>query len=918
MRCFGSVLVVLLICSGGFAQESQQPVFRGGVDLIEVDVSVVDDRGRPIMDLQAGEFSVTVDRNPRKVETAEFVSMGPVDVKARRTGESQNEPDVAYSSNIEGDRGRLIVIAFDRDSVSFGRGRNATRAASEFLDWLGPADKVAFVTVPPTGAQVDFTTNHSLIRSALERVVGFSERLSFRLNIGIAEALAIVRHNDSFMEASTIARLCGRFQSGSIDWDVCDREARAEATLIEAEMRLRASNSINALRGILEALREIEGQKTVVWISEGLVIDEMGGEVSDIEELAGAALVTLNVLQLDSAVSASQQMLSPSAGEDRRMEEQGLQTLANMTRGTLYRVTAGAGFAFELMATEMSGYYVLGVESRPEDGDGKRRGLKVSVLRQDATVRARREFVMARKDVEPATLEQQLFRALRSPVAMTELPLRVATYAFQNAGDSKVRILLATEVGSVTGESSDIRVAFVIIGPEGKVVTEGSQRVTLSPEDGPAGPVFEYASSFAVEPGNYTLRLAVIDSDGRRGSIEHPVQAWQMTGVPLAVSDLVLDDAPTTPDARLRPHVEPRLTSAQLAAHLEVYVDVPESFEGMSAEVQVARQRTGGALVSTPARISPSEDPTRRIVSAIIPVRTLPPGRYVARTLITRGDEKIGELARHFYITSASAAASVETLIPAMLVPTTFEHNDVLRSEVIGSVLDVIDRTRPDVRAATSQVREGVFAGAARAAFEAGDQLAAMFLRGLELFANADLDGAATQFTGALEMAPDFTPAAVYLGACYAAGGRDVEAVQSWRRAVAVGEKLPVAYSLLGDALQRQGAAEEAVAVLRESVEMWSENDALRRQLAIAYVTGLQHADALTTIEPYVVKYPSDHEAVLVALQAIYAAHVAGEPLLTVADEQEQLAKYAQAYFTANGPHEELVKLWVASLKPSP
>ena len=391
-----------------------------------------------------------------------------------------------------------------------------------------------------------------------------------------------------------------------------------------------------------------------------------------------------------------------------------------------------------------------------------------------------------------------------------------------------------------------------------------------------------------------------------------------MTGVPLAVSDLVLDDAPTTPDARLRPHVEPRLTSAQLAAHLEVYVDVPESFEGMSAEVQVARQRTGGALVSTPARISPSEDPTRRIVSAIIPVRTLPPGRYVARTLITRGDEKIGELARHFYITSASAAASVETLIPAMLVPTTFEHNDVLRSEVIGSVLDVIDRTRPDVRAATSQVREGVFAGAARAAFEAGDQLAAMFLRGLELFANADLDGAATQFTGALEMAPDFTPAAVYLGACYAAGGRDVEAVQSWRRAVAVGEKLPVAYSLLGDALQRQGAAEEAVAVLRESVEMWSENDALRRQLAIAYVTGLQHADALTTIEPYVVKYPSDHEAVLVALQAIYAAHVAGEPLLTVADEQEQLAKYAQAYFTANGPHEELVKLWVASLKPSP
>ena len=919
MRCFGSAVVVLLICSSSFAQEPQQPVFRSGVDLIEVDVSVVDERGRPIIDLQAGEFSVTVDGKLRKVESAEFVSMGPVDVRARREDEPRNEPDVAYSSNIEGGRGRLIVIAFDRDSVSFGRGRNATRAASQFLDWLGPADKVAFVTVPPTGAQVDFTANHRLIRSALERVVGVSERISMRRNIGIAEALAIVRYNDSFMEANMISRLCSQFQPGTIDWDVCDREVRTEATIIEAEMRLRATNSINTLRGILRMLRDIEGQKTVVWISEGLVFDEMGGELSDIEQLAGAALVTLNVLQLDSAsISASQAQLSPSATEDRRMEEQGLETLANMTRGTLYRVTAGAEFAFELMATEMSGYYLLGVESRPEDGDGKRRGLKVSVLRPDATVRARRAFVMATKAPEPATLDQQLFRALRSPVAVTEMPLRVATYAFQDAGDSKVRVLLATEIGSATRESSDIRVAYVIIGPDGNVVTEGAQRVTLSPEDGPAGPVLEYASSFAVEPGNYTLKLAVVDPGGRRGSIEHPVQAWQMTGVPLAVSDLVLDDAPTTPGERLRPHVEPRLTGAHMAAHLEVYVDVPDSFDGMDVEVQVARERTGEALVSTPARLSPTEDPTHRIVSALIPVRTLPPGRYVARTLITRGDEKIGELARHFYVTSASAAASVEALIPAMLVPTRFEHNDVLRSEVIGSVLDVIDRGRPEVRAATSQVREGVFAGAARAAFETGDQLTAMFLRGLELFANADLDGAATQFTGALEMAPDFTPAAVYLGACYAAGGRDADAVQSWRRAIAVGEKLPVAYSLLGDALQRQGAANEAVAVLREGVETWSENDELRRGLAIAYVTGLQHADALATIEPYIVKYPSDHEAVLVALQAIYAAHVAGEPLLTGADEQEQLAKYAQAYLSANGPHEELVKLWVASLRSPP
>ncbi len=50
------------------------PVFRSGVEVMEVDVTVVDGKGMPVRDLRAPEFTVTVDGQPRRVVSAEFIS----------------------------------------------------------------------------------------------------------------------------------------------------------------------------------------------------------------------------------------------------------------------------------------------------------------------------------------------------------------------------------------------------------------------------------------------------------------------------------------------------------------------------------------------------------------------------------------------------------------------------------------------------------------------------------------------------------------------------------------------------------------------------------------------------------------------------------------------------------------------------
>src|SRR5437870_3279371 len=59
------LLVVSAVCLAGLpvllAQSGQTPVFRSGVALLEVDVSVVDGSGHPVENLRAPEFSVSVD-----------------------------------------------------------------------------------------------------------------------------------------------------------------------------------------------------------------------------------------------------------------------------------------------------------------------------------------------------------------------------------------------------------------------------------------------------------------------------------------------------------------------------------------------------------------------------------------------------------------------------------------------------------------------------------------------------------------------------------------------------------------------------------------------------------------------------------------------------------------------------------------
>src|SRR5262245_27960129 len=194
----------------------QGPTFSSGVELVMVDVTVLDDRGRPLTDLQTSDFSVTIDGQPRRVVTSEFVH---VNMDPKKPGAS---PTGTIFSNRAGELpGQQIVFAVDQSNIRAGSARAVLGAATAFLQRLSSQDSVAFVTFPPPGPIVDFTTEHRLIRDAMLKVTGTDQTTMSQMNIGVTEAVAIIERRDEMRLREVVRRECGASNADPDELENC-------------------------------------------------------------------------------------------------------------------------------------------------------------------------------------------------------------------------------------------------------------------------------------------------------------------------------------------------------------------------------------------------------------------------------------------------------------------------------------------------------------------------------------------------------------------------------------------------------------------------------------------------------------------------------------------------------------------------
>ncbi|MGH9239285.1 MAG: hypothetical protein ACRD3G_14690, partial [Vicinamibacterales bacterium] len=179
------VLVALLIASG-HAQDSQPQRFRGGIDLIAIDVSAVDSKGRPVEDLKPGDFVVKVDGRVRPTVSAELV-------RVERGKPAATRPvDALTSTNQAPQNARRIIVVADQTLITPGSLAPLQRTASQFVDRLAADDYAAFVAIPEPGPRVDFTTDKARVRTVMEQIVGNPQMMfTADFNIAVTEAITI-------------------------------------------------------------------------------------------------------------------------------------------------------------------------------------------------------------------------------------------------------------------------------------------------------------------------------------------------------------------------------------------------------------------------------------------------------------------------------------------------------------------------------------------------------------------------------------------------------------------------------------------------------------------------------------------------------------------------------------------------------
>ena len=892
------------------APSSQQPTFRTGVDLVTVDVAVVDSRGNPVEDLRAPDFAVKIDGQLRRVVSAELVK---VDVaKARR--ETGDKTETFYTSNLTPDNGRHIVIAVDQINISHGALQPIMAAAQRFLDRLSPLDQVAFIAYPEPGPRVNFTSDKLKLRLAMQALIGQAQRVpSGQQNIGVTEALAIYNRRDQIVLADVVARECRGLNPQ--ERAQCERDIITQSAEIARRVREDADFSVNGLRRLLQELSTVEGHKSLILLTEGLAIEDQN-ELASLASLAGQARTSINVLVLDlrrGDVTISEQ--PPTEQADRRLQMQGLEGLATMSLGSLFYIAGTGEPIFERLSSEISAYYLLGVEERPSDREGNRHRVDVEVRRRGVTIRSRQAFVLSSAAPSRKSPNESLRDTLTSPFSVPGVPLRVTTFAHQDPASDKVRLTIAAQVGQPGAPKGEFTIGYILISPENKIASSWGNKVALSPLGSSVNEPLAFEGSTLVEPGIYTLRVGVVDAEGRRGSVVREVSAWKMAGEALAFGDLVVGNA--GPGAgTLRAAVEPYLSGEAMGAYLELYSNAPATFESTVVTVDIADDADSKALTSLDVRMQPGPQPTTRLASGVMRLSLLPPGRYVARARVVRDGKAIGVLSRPFVLeraaggTVVSATTRMEAAKAFAATLPAFDRQAVLGRDFVASLLDIAERRSATLKPAITEAREGRYGAAALEAFETGDQTVAAFLRGLDLFAKGQWNQAATQLQIAAGDRREFFPAAFYLGATFAALGRDRDAAGVWQLALGAEQRPAVVYAMVADARLRDGQAQAAVDILKPAYEKEPGNEELSRRLAMAYMLVQNYAAAIPVLDATLVKKPNDQEALVANVVAHYEL-VRGGAGLSTADEAK-LRKYVVAY---KGPDRALLEKYLQTMQ---
>jgi VWFA-related protein len=457
-------------------QDAQAPpTFRGGVDVVQLDVTVLGNDRKPLRGLTATDFTVLEDGSPRPIVAVTPVELPPA-AAPRAAWMRDVAPDVVSNASY---KGRVIVILFDDaytgfDSPALIFGRRIARAV---IDGLGPADAAA-VTYAFMGTKQNFTPDHARLLKAID---SFTPKASSSAGVPLG----------------------------------CSFRGRGNCVL-------------DAIEHIADALPiSPPRRKVLVLISAGgfsipaLDFDQDAPSNRDVPgiELSEAGRVLRKLQDANVSVYA----FSPHGLEVRGVSsgDEKLRMLAEQTGGGVGLNTNAPWDNVPVMFDETQSYYLVAFQSGHQDGRAHR--IRVRVNRPGVDVRARSGYVAPNLDHpkkigKPVPVRTPLETALASGFPDSTVPIDASVAAFADPGRQTmtVHVIASVRPGFVDTRAHRVTIRASVFDKEWKERGRDSQVVAMSSRAIDAAGVV--TAALPIKPGRYELRLAA-ESDGKAGSL---------------------------------------------------------------------------------------------------------------------------------------------------------------------------------------------------------------------------------------------------------------------------------------------------------------------------------------------------------------------------------------------------------------
>ncbi len=462
-----------------------------------IDTIVTDKHNRIVPNLKADDFAIYEDGVAQKLVSFSLHRGEPATKEHAPASPANAGAAAPVAAPTTLPPPTLTILLLDYSSVEVLNQKLVREASAKYVrEKLQPNERMAvFALSTSLHFLTDFTNDRDALLAALKTsdVSGSAvaaERADLnegmaRGGVAFASSGVVQPAGASGSGAASAGAGMGSAGSAAGEAMALRRIAAQYAALRSALDRLQARELLTAIRAIALGVKHIEGRKSLVLFSQGVVISQLlWPDLQSVVDAANRAQLAIYTIdsrgletrslsgalvqrdELTAALGPSENERNPLSQQDRMratggedvfdrvgqvghdLPESSLRYIANATGGFLIHNTNDLGLGLARVSEEMRTYYLLSYRSSNENFDGKFRQVRVELRVPHLTARARGGYYAIPPGFELLSGEEyQMIGQWRASEPAARMPLYLRAGAFREAG-SEYRVPVIIEIPS--------------------------------------------------------------------------------------------------------------------------------------------------------------------------------------------------------------------------------------------------------------------------------------------------------------------------------------------------------------------------------------------------------------------------------------------------------------------------------------